>query len=223
MINLTGGGANSFVSDTIDGYTRQTVLFPQNSGLSVNTSGVIPSSAYTIAILFKFDTVSGFRRVVDFANRTSDEGAYIQNGRLENENTANELFDLNTYVQIVLVRESSGRIRAYRDGLLRVDVPSDGGTFAITSANILSFFQDDLIFPNEASAGSVARIRLYDAPMTTAQVQALDRALAGVASGQGDIAFRSVRDGNDEIYTMKADGSEQRRLTNNSTNDSDPD
>ncbi len=37
------------------------------------------------------------------------------------------------------------------------------------------------------------------------------------------IAFTSKRDGNPEIYTMNADGSGVRRLTNNPRDDSDPD
>jgi len=35
----------------------------------------------------------------------------------------------------------------------------------------------------------------------------------------GKIAFVSDRDGNDEIYVMDADGSNQQRLTNNSHSD----
>jgi Tol biopolymer transport system component len=220
MANLTGSSANSFQTDTIDGYTRQTVRFPQNNGLSVNTSGVIPSNAYTIVMLFRFDDVSGFRRVADFSNRTSDDGAYISNGRLEGENVNNVPFQANSYIQVVIVRETSGVVRAYRDGALRASFTDSLNTFAISSANVLRFFQDDGI---EASAGNVARIRLYDAPMTAAQIQALDRAPIATAGAAADIAFVSQRDGGNEIYTMKADGSEQRRLTNNLSVDSNPD
>jgi len=35
-------------------------------------------------------------------------------------------------------------------------------------------------------------------------------------SKKGEIAFHSNRDGNFEIYVMNADGSEQKRITNNS-------
>ena len=176
LTNLVGSGAaNAFVNDTVDGVSRQSLRFSANGGVAVGTANLIPNNAYTIVMLFKFDDVLGFRRGVDFANRTSDEGAYIHNGRLENESTGNPPFQPNQYVQVVIVREATGRIRAYRDGALRVDFPNDGGTFAITSANLLRFFQDDLVFPDEASAGNVARLRLFDAPLTTAQAQALDR------------------------------------------------
>jgi len=39
---------------------------------------------------------------------------------------------------------------------------------------------------------------------------------------QGTVAFHSSRDGNFEIYTMRADGSGQVRLTNNASNDITP-
>ena len=57
--------------------------------------------------------------------------AYILDGRLEFENTANAQFRPNHYIQIVVVREATGRVRAYRDGGFRVDVASDGGEFLL--------------------------------------------------------------------------------------------
>jgi Tol biopolymer transport system component len=45
---------------------------------------------------------------------------------------------------------------------------------------------------------------------------------AAFPGANGKIAFESHRDGNWEIYTMNADGSDQTRATNNTTNDYDP-
>ena len=223
LTNLTGsGGANSFVADTVDGYAKQSLRFPFNSGVAVNTAGLIPNNAYTIVMLFKVDEFSGYRRVASFDNRTTDNGAYTLDGRLEFEPTTNPRFSPNAYFQVVIIREASGRIRAYRDGVFRVDVANDGGAFQISAANVLSFFQDDVQDPNEATAGNVARIRLYDAPMTTTQVALLDR-LPNVGGGDQQILFESARDGSArEIYTMNTDGSNERRLTFNEVNDLQP-
>lgn len=122
----------------------------------------------------------------------------------------------NLYLQATIVREASGRVRAYRDGYLRVDVASDGGCFQISN-NLLRFFQDDNQEPNEASSGNVARIRLFDAPMTTAQVQGLDRVPNAAGGGKQSLLFSSGRDGNAEIYTMNTSRSNQFRLTNTPT------
>ncbi len=35
-------------------------------------------------------------------------------------------------------------------------------------------------------------------------------------------AFNSTRDGNDEVFTMKPDGSDLRNLTRSASNDADP-
>ena len=40
--------------------------------------------------------------------------------------------------------------------------------------------------------------------------------------GEGRIAFTSARDGNNEIYSMNSDGSDQVRLTNNAAVDAEP-
>jgi len=222
MTNLTGsGGANSFVADTVDGYTRQSLRYPFNSGLSVSTAGgLVPNGAYTIVILFRFDQVNNLRRVISFDNRTSDDGAYIENGRFQTEPTTTTAFLPSTYIQAVLVRDESGRIQAYRDGALRIDqVDTD---FVISPANVLSFFQDDAvpIIP-DASAGNVARIRLYDGPLSTSQVRSLDR-LPNVGGGEQSLLFVSGRDGFNEIYTMNADGGNQQRLTDNELSEVSP-
>lgn len=91
MTHLTGSGANSFQADTVDGYSRQTLRFPFNSGLAVNTAGLIPNNAYTIVILYRADETSGFRQVASFDNGTTDNGAYTLDGRLEFENTVYKL------------------------------------------------------------------------------------------------------------------------------------
>ncbi len=46
--------------------------------------------------------------------------------------------------------------------------------------------------------------------------------LTPVGGGRGEIAFVSQRDGNPEIYVMNVDGSNVRRLTNNTVNDTSP-
>ncbi len=226
MTNLTGAnGANSFITETVDGYSRQSLRFPLDSGVAVNTSGLISNTAYTAVILFKMDDLTAYRRVMDATNGLDDDcGAYIFNSRFDGESTAdtNSILIPSLYVQATIVRESTGRIRAYRDGRLKVDLPNDGGCFQILT-NTLRFFQDDTDIGGEASAGNVARIRLYDAPMTDAQVRALDRVENAIGGGEQPILSHSDRDGNFEIYSMNEDGSNQLRLTNNSATDTFPD
>lgn len=47
----------------------------------------------------------------------------------------------------------------------------------------------------------------------------IDDVCTAIIESEGRIAFSSLRDGNWEIYTMNADGTDQRRITSNSTDD----
>jgi len=173
--SLTDTGSNTFQTDTVDGASRTVLSFPFNNGLRLSSAtGQIPSNSYTIVMLFKVSSVAGFVRLVDFKNRASDNGLYIDNGHLESCTTCTN-FSGNTYVQVVYTRNSSGTFAGYLNGVLQGQGPDVGNDLVIDGSNILNFFQDDLIAGNEASAGSVARIRLYDAPMSAGQVAALDR------------------------------------------------
>src|SRR5205085_3792771 len=60
-----------------------------------------------------------------------------------------------------------------------------------------------------------ARLRVYDGPLTTTQIRALDQVPNATGGGEQPLLFTTGRDGFGEIYTMNADGSNQRRLTNN--------
>ena len=51
--------------------------------------------------------------------------------------------------------------------------------------NVLSFFADDTQTSMEDSAGAVARIRLYDAPLSAAQVHSLHSRGGRASCGAG--------------------------------------
>lgn len=64
-----------------------------------------------------------------------------------------------------------------------------------------------------AAASFIVNIAIFAQPVT---VQEVDAAFAGY---NGKIVFQTSRDGNDEIYTVSADGSGSINLTNNSSSD----
>jgi hypothetical protein len=187
------GTGNTFQTDTVDGNSRPVLRFGFNQGVALApTTGVIPSNSYTIVMLFRLDSVSGFVRLVDFKNRASDNGLYIQNGRLENCTTCTNI-SASTYVQVVYTRTAAGTFTAYVNGVQQGQGPDTNGDLVIDGNNRLGFFQDDLAAGGEASAGNVARIRLYDAPMTPAQVAALDRLSLLTVTNTNDSGAGSLR------------------------------
>jgi subtilisin family serine protease len=176
-----GPGTNTFATATVDGDSRPVLKFPQGNGLQLfPTSGVIPSNVYTIVALFEFDSVSGFKRIVDFKNGTSDNGLYVQDGRLRffpHTQRGPTPIPANTYVQVALTRNSAGTVTGYVNGVRQFTFTDTAGDAVISSNDALRFFRDNESggANTEHSAGSAARIRLYDFALTPGEVSALDR------------------------------------------------
>lgn len=223
LSNLTGpNGANSFADDVVDGYTRKTLRFPQNSGLSLDTTGLVTDSEWTIVMLAKFDAVSGYRRVADFSNGTQDCGAYILDGRIEGEAlTTFPSIPVNTYLQITVTKEPNGRIRVYRDGILRLEIASGDPCSAIVG-NTIRFFKDDTQQDGEATAGNIARLTVFNKVLDIGELTNLDRLADASGGGTQGMLLTTNREGYSDIYSMNSDGTNQRRLTTGGSGEVSP-
>jgi len=171
------GAGNTFGTENMDGTNLSVLAFPLGNGLVLpSTTGVIPNATYTIVILFRFETVEGYRRIVDFKSGTSDNGLYVHDGVLEfYPQTSGSPVPIaaSTYVQVALTRDNAGHVVGYVDGIQAIDF-ADAGSDAVIDASILRFFQDDSVIGDEASAGAVARIRLFNAALSPSEVAGLD-------------------------------------------------
>jgi len=171
------GGTNSFTSAVVDGVSTTVLTFSQGNGVSLTpTSGVVPNDTYTIVMLCSLQTTSGYRRLIDFKNAGSDNGLYVQYGHLYfyPSGYGNPVsIAANTWVQVVVTRDTTGTVTGYVDGVQQFQF-SDTSSLGVISSNTLRFFRDDG-GSFESSAGSVARIRLYNGALTATQVSALTR------------------------------------------------
>ena len=174
---------NTFEPATVDGALRKVLRFPQGNGVKLSpTTGVVSNGTYTVVALFEFDDVTGYRRILDFKNGTNDNGLYVNNGNLEFYRTTpasgtGTPMAANTYVQVVLTRDSSGTVVGYVNGVQQFSFSDALGDAVIDTNNTLRFFRDNESdgVTTEHSAGSVARIRLYDTALDADEVEALDR------------------------------------------------
>jgi Concanavalin A-like lectin/glucanases superfamily len=162
--------------------------FGADEGLSL--SNAIDPGNYSIEMIFNFETVDGWRRVVEFKNRGEDGedvGWYIYYGTLQFYPVA-EGFDtpFGAYVDahVVLTRDSAtDLVVGYVNGVEQTSfTDSDGMAVFSGPDNIIHFFIDDLVYPGESSAGVVDRIRIYDHALSAEEV-------AELAAGSG---FRSA-------------------------------
>ena len=171
------GGTNSFTSAVVDGTSTTVLSFSQGNGVSLSpTSGVVANDTYTIVMLFSLQATSGYRRLIDFKNAGSDNGLYAQYGHLyfyPSAYASPVSIPANTWVQLVLTRDNTGTVTGYVDGVQQFQF-SDSSNNGVISSNTLRFFRDDG-GAFESSAGSVARIRLYNGALSASQVSALNR------------------------------------------------
>jgi hypothetical protein len=205
-------GANGFNTAIVDGTSRTVLNFAQNDGLSLSpTSGVVSSNVYSVVVLFSFNTISSFRRILDFKNASSDNGLYVFNGTLDFFPVASASgppIGSNTFVQVAMTRDSFGNAACYVNGVQQIAFVDTNNHATLDANNVLRFFRDD---GTEASAGSVARIRLFDFALSASQVAGLDR-LPGSNQGANfySIVWSNVTVGS---YTLTAVATDNRGAT----------
>lgn len=175
------GSGNVFIGEDVGGSLRQVLTFPKGNGLSLSSGGVISPDSYSIAVLLRFQETSGFRKIIDFKGASSDSGLYNLSGQLSffpvvTGASTPPPFEPNKYVQVVLTRDAATKeVIGYVDGAQQLQFTDTNDLGVVGPAATVRFFKDDDAVPNEDSAGAVARIRVYDGPLSSSEVSALDR------------------------------------------------
>jgi len=165
------GNQGEYVLDTlneISGNTRTVYRFEKNSGFQFNNSlaGNFIGETYSIELYFEFDELASWKRVVDWKNRKSDHGAYVYYGELNfypyiYSDDAPVLPGEYTYY-VVTRNGATGQVLVYADADEEIDFMDVNGSALVDADNVINFFHDDLSVPNEASAGAVALLNLYN-------------------------------------------------------------
>ena len=168
-------GSSVFTADEGTGVT--VLRFAGGRGLALApTTHVIRSSGYSIEVLFRFDLLPGFRKVIDFKNGSTDAGLYVLDGCLTfvpNEQDAFTRIGSDSYVQVVLTRDPADRVVGYVDGVRQFAFNDRGGLAKVGGSDSLRFFVDDVTTTKEWSSGAVSQIRLFDQALTANEVALL--------------------------------------------------
>lgn len=176
------GTGNRFALETVDGTSRRVLTFPAGNGLSLATGGLVDPDSNSVVMLFRLANVSRYRRILDFANSTSDNGLYNLDGHAviygsdDPKGAAASgppVFD-SSYAQVVLTNT------AVSSGVRETTVYVNGGLVAAARTSkgfglgegVLRFFKDNVSGPGrgEESAGAVACILVYDGALTGDEV-----------------------------------------------------
>jgi hypothetical protein len=169
-----GGGLEFGHDEEIE---QRVLFFRDGAGFSLRpTEGVIDNDRYTIELVFLFRDRSGYAKIIDFREGSVDDGLYGLNGCLilyPEPPAPTRTIRPDSYVQVVLTRDASSRVIAYVNGVRQFSFRDVDGVAAIDENDALWFFRDDTVTSGEFSDGSVARIRLYDRPLTAHEVAAI--------------------------------------------------
>ena len=151
-------------------------------GLLFSNAPQFVNNTYTIEMVFKFNDLSGYRRVLNFEdpnNINIDKGVYIAGGALNfyegfnlGANVTGAIFTVNIYFQLDFVRDGNTKIiTCYKDGI-QVGTFADNNDNFIPKASALygiAFFKDNAD-NGEESSGSVAKIKVYNYQLNTTEI-----------------------------------------------------
>ena len=167
------------------GYT-----FGANQGPTLS-NGFTNNANYSVEMKFSFDQTAGFRKIIDFKNRTSDNGLYVLNTNLNFFPVVTGVgaqITNGTLVDVILTRDSgTNSVVGYVNGVLQISF-TDLSNFAVFDAtnNIAQFFRDDFVTgQGEASSGFVDFIRVYDGALTDNQARCLQGNTPGACNIPG--------------------------------------
>lgn len=171
-------GDGGFANETVGDQSRIVRGFGAGGGFALDVDGLLGRDTYSVALLMRFDQVTGYRRIFDTLDSTSDLGLYVLSGDLVAYQAAlshdSDEFDTGWH-QVVLTRTANGMLAGYIDGNRQFLAPDENDSLRISEAAMLRFFVDD---GSENSAGAVARIRLWDHALSRTEVAQLDDTLS---------------------------------------------
>jgi hypothetical protein len=157
-----------------------TLQFPQGNGLSVPTGGLVPADRYTVVVRFRFDTVEGYRRILNFDANTLDDdnGLYVDDKYVDfyddgANKSSGEVLEANQYAQVAFTRSAAKQVVVYVNGNQEI-VYDDADDVSLLDNGPLMLFRDNTAGggTGEESAGAVERIRIYDDALPAAQIPA---------------------------------------------------
>lgn len=177
---------SGFVVDTVFGNSEYVYRFAgtpsQNGGLSLNTTGLLTPNSYSAELLFNFDNVGGWRRVLDVQDRQSDNGFYVDPGSHLNVFPASgsgpTTFSAG-YHHVVLTVAADGTVKGYIDG--QTDFITNTAVMNLSNSinNTLNLFLDNIAGggQQEYSSGRISKLLLYNGPLTAAEALARSQVL----------------------------------------------
>ena len=150
-----------------------------SAGQGPNLSNAIHPSTYSIEMIFRISNTTGFKKLLDFKNRSSDFGLYNDDREVTlfpYDSESGVVFTANQNAHLVVTRDEAAKhFSVYVNGVQRISVldVDDAAVFSAAN-NIIHFLRDDTLFgEGENPSGFLDRVRIYDGVLTPTQVSSL--------------------------------------------------
>jgi Secretion system C-terminal sorting domain len=179
--NLAAKGAGSFIVDNVPSnpWPDTVYQFNKNAGITFTDAAdtVLSDSTYAIEMLVKFNDLNNWSRVVDYFGGTSDEGIYALNGKINYYARAlastSSIKD-GQYIHLTFMRNNATKgLRVFANGAFAYTVfDTFGVAIGYGNPRKVNFFADDTAVGNEASAGTIAWLNVYDNLLTDSAINA---------------------------------------------------
>jgi hypothetical protein len=141
-------------------------------GLELNTTGLISSNDYSVEMVFELTGNSGWRRLLDSLDRSSDAGLYIdpaQNLDVFPNGGSSSPFSANTFFDVFVTVDPSNAVTGYFSGVQQFTLTS---TNLDVLTNTRGFFLDNTAGggQGEWSSGNISLIKVFDTALTASEV-----------------------------------------------------
>ena len=174
---------------TADTFGGPSMVLPDPTGLLAtgydydanegpNVSNAITFDNYSIEMRVSFDILSGYRKIIDFKNRSTDQGLYFLNGQANFYSfTGNvgPVYPAGSMLHLVATRNSgTNQFNFYVNGTSVMTMADASGAAKFTGPGaIVHLLRDDLATSGEHGPGFLDYVKFYDGALTASEVAAL--------------------------------------------------
>lgn len=179
LVAVDPEGTSGFQTATVFGNSQETYHFDgiasppaDQGGLTLDVSGLVSANTYSVEMVVELTGNSGWRRLLDSLDRTSDDGLYIDpNNNLDAfpSGGSGSPFSANTFFDIFVTVDSGNTVAGYFSGQPEF---TESSTSLNILTNTLGFFLDNEAGggQGEWSSGNVALVKVFNTALTPAEV-----------------------------------------------------
>jgi len=167
----------TYTFETVAGVYKRVYNFDKGCGLvfSDSATNLLSSGSYTIELYFRLDTITGYKKLVDFDSLGADAGFYNQNGKLVMYNkltNTDSTIGAGKFEYAAITRDGSTKdMYIYHNNKVIGMLNDNTDQYIYGAEKLLVFFRDDNGTGGEQSSGSVAMIHISNFVMDSTTIK----------------------------------------------------